>query len=287
VIRAHAVTVRAGRRLLLDTVDLDAPTGSVTGIVGPNGSGKTTLIRALLRAVPIQEGRVEIDGQDVRHRSRRWIAQRVASVAQRLDPDPALTVADEVALGGLAQVGPGRGDGVDPDERVAAALDAVALTHRAGDSLAALSGGELQRVGLARAIAHGADHVLLDEPTNHLDLRYQIETLDLVRDLVEETGVAVGIVLHDLDHAARVADHLILMDHGRIRASGAPADVLTAEHLREVYGIPVEVDVDELTGRVRVDPISRHAPRSPSAGSPAGIPHVSFTPATPSERNPA
>ena len=233
MIRAHAVTVRAGRRLLLDTVDLDAPTGSVTGIVGPNGSGKTTLIRALLRAVPIQEGRVEIDGQDVRHRSRRWIAQRVASVAQRLDPDPALTVADEVALGGLAQVGPGRGDGVDPDERVAAALDAVALTHRAGASLAALSGGELQRVGLARAIAHGADHVLLDEPTNHLDLRHRLEVLELLPHIAP----TVVVVLHDLEAAARVCDHLVILAAGRVVGSGPPADVLRPALLDSVYDV--------------------------------------------------
>ena len=233
MIAAHAVTVRAGRRVLLDGVDLSAPTGSVTGIVGPNGSGKTTLLRALLRAVPVDDGRVEIDGQDVRHRSRRWIAQRVASVAQRLDPDPALTVADEVALGGLARAGLLDRGGAGSDERVAAALDAVTLAHRAGDPLAALSGGELQRVGLARAIAHGADHVLLDEPTNHLDLRHRLEVLELLPRIAP----TVVVVLHDLEVAARVCDHLVVLAAGRVVGAGPPADVLRPALLDAVYDV--------------------------------------------------
>ena len=110
--------------------------------------------------------------------------------------------------------------------------------------------------------------MLLDEPTNHLDLRYQVETLDLVRDLAEDHGVAGGVVLHDPDHAARVADTLLLMHAGRIHASGAPAEVLTAENIGHVYGIRVEVDTDPRTGRLRIDPVGRHAARGrPSASS--------------------
>ncbi|WP_275693199.1 ABC transporter ATP-binding protein [Nocardioides sp. TF02-7] len=121
-----------------------------------------------------------------------------------------------------------------------------------------LSGGELQRVWLATCLAQDTGVVLLDEPTNHLDLRYQVETLDLVRDLADEHGTALGVVLHDLNHAAAVADDVVLLHQGRVRAAGAPVDVLTAEHLSEVYGLPIRSIVDPVTGAVRVEAQGRH-----------------------------
>lgn len=127
----------------------------------------------------------------------------------------------------------------------------------AGRLVGELSGGETQRAWLAARLAQDTGVVLLDEPTNHLDLRHRIETLDLVRDLVGRHGVAVGIVPHDLDQAARVADTLVLMRSGHVRAVGAPTDVLTTENIGEVYDIRVEVGVDPRTGRLRIDPIGR------------------------------
>jgi iron complex transport system ATP-binding protein len=135
-------------------------------------------------------------------------------------------------------------------------------------SVGELSGGEMQRVWLATCLAQDTGVVLLDEPTNHLDLRYQIETLDLVRDLADQRGVAVGIVLHDLDHAARVADEVLLLHAGRIHAAGHPVDVLTSENVSEVYEIPVEVTLDARTGRLRIDPLGRHAPPRVATTSP-------------------
>lgn len=130
----------------------------------------------------------------------------------------------------------------------------------AGRSVSELSGGEVQRVWLAACLAQDTGVVLLDEPTNHLDLRYQIEILDLVRDLAD-SGTAVGIVLHDLDHAARVADSLLLMSAGRIHAAGDPHQVLTEQHISEVYGLQVQVTVEPETRRIRIDPLGRHAVR--------------------------
>jgi iron complex transport system ATP-binding protein len=120
-----------------------------------------------------------------------------------------------------------------------------------------LSGGELQRVWLASCLAQGTGVLLLDEPTNHLDLRYQVETLDLVRDLADHHGTAIGVVLHDLNQTAMVADRVVLLHHGRVRAAGDPADVLTADHLSTVYGLPIETTRDPDTGRVRIDPRGR------------------------------
>jgi iron complex transport system ATP-binding protein len=125
-----------------------------------------------------------------------------------------------------------------------------------------LSGGQLQRVWLACCLAQETGVVLLDEPTTYLDLRYQIELLDLVRDLADDHGIAVGAVLHDLDQAAAVADRIVLLDEGRIVADGLPEDVLTAQRLTDTYGIRIEVDTDPLTGRLRTRAIGRHHSRT-------------------------
>jgi iron complex transport system ATP-binding protein len=237
VIEADAVTVRAGRRTLLDRVSFQAQTGSVTGIVGPNGSGKTTLLRALVRAAPLSAGRIVLDGHDLRIRTRRWIARRVAEVGQRTEPDSSLRVVDEVSLGGIAEHGVLRSGGASFDHRVADALDAVGLSNRAFDRLATLSGGELQRVALARALAQGATHVLLDEPTNHLDIRHRLEIVSLLRRIAP----TVVIVLHDLELAAQVCDHVVVLQRGRVVGTGRPADVFRPQLLDAVYDVATRV----------------------------------------------
>jgi iron complex transport system ATP-binding protein len=136
-------------------------------------------------------------------------------------------------------------------------MDLTGTATMADRPIDQLSGGELQRVWLASCLAQDTGVLLLDEPTNHLDLRYQVETLDLIRDLADLHGTAIGVVLHDLNQTATVADRVVLLDHGRVRAAGDPADVLTAEHLSEVYGLPIETRYDFDTGRLRVDPRGR------------------------------
>lgn len=131
----------------------------------------------------------------------------------------------------------------------------------AGRGVDELSGGELQRVWLACCLAQQTDVLLLDEPTNHLDLRYQVEILDLVRDLADDHGVAVGVVLHDLNQAADTADEITLLHRGVIQATGSPADVLTSTRVSEVYGLPVAVTRDPATSRVTVQPVHRAARR--------------------------
>ena len=160
--------------------------------------------------------------------------------------------------------------GMSSDDRAAVehALDATGVRAMADRAVGELSGGEVQRVWLAACLAQETGVVLLDEPTNHLDLRYQVETLDLIRDLADVHGVAVGVVLHDLDHAASIADELVLMRAGRILTAGSPTQVLTAEHIGAAYEVPVEVTFDERTQRLRIDPVSRSRRRGPAANSP-------------------
>lgn len=241
MIAAGGLVVDLGGHRALSGVDLVARTGRVTGIVGPNGSGKSTLVRCLIGAHRPTAGSVRLDGIDLRSRPRRWIADRTAFVGQRVDPDPAMRVADEVALGAqrIRSVGrAGRGHGSAAiDQRVAAALDVVDLLPLAQRRLAELSGGELQRVALARAIAHGADHAVLDEPTNHLDIRHRLEIGALLRRIAP----TVVVVLHDLELAAQVCDDILVLDAGRVAAAGPAATTLTPDILDPVYRVRTRI----------------------------------------------
>jgi ferric hydroxamate transport system ATP-binding protein len=140
-------------------------------------------------------------------------------------------------------------------------MDVTGVRAMADRGVDELSGGELQRVWLATCLAQQTRVLLLDEPTTFLDLRYQVEILDLVRDLADRHHVAVGLVLHDLNQAAAVADHLVLLDRGHVRAAGAPHEVLTADVLSETYGIRVDVALDPLTRRLSTVPVGRHTHR--------------------------
>lgn len=241
--------------------------GEVTALVGPNGSGKSTLLRTVARlqgarlgTLTLDSGTAEAaDGFDL---TARQFARRVALLTQGRPTPGGLTVRDVVEFGRYPYRGRwGQADagGAAVVERVLTLTGVENLADRAVDQL---SGGQLQRVWLASCLAQETGVLLLDEPTTYLDLRYQIELLDLMRDLADDGGIAVGVVLHDLDQAAAVADRIALLDAGRIVADGAPEDVLQPERLSETYGIRIEVDTDPLTGRLRTRAIGRHHSRS-------------------------
>ncbi|MDR6866766.1 iron complex transport system ATP-binding protein [Microbacterium resistens] len=264
-LRADGLALRYGRTPVVHDVSVRLRPGAVTALIGPNGSGKSTALRAIARLHRVHAGSVRIGGaaetvRDVSALSAREFARAVAMLSQSRPHPSGVEVRDVVAHGRHPHRG--RFSGLTEADRDAIA-QALALTglaemaHRAVDEL---SGGELQRVWLATALAQDTGILLLDEPTNHLDLRYQIETLDLVRDLADR-GTALGVVLHDLDHAAAVADHVVLLHRGRVHAAGDPADVLTAENLSLVYGLRIDTVVDAETGRVRVVPKGRHHDR--------------------------
>ncbi|MCP2288797.1 ABC transporter ATP-binding protein [Nocardia amikacinitolerans] len=227
-----------GGRIVLDGVGLVAEPGAVVGLIGPNGSGKSTLLRLLYRALRPRSGSVVIDGTPVEALRGRALAARLAVVAQESPTETAITVAETVLLGrapwASALQGYSRADRI----AAAAALDRVGARHLADRSYSALSGGERQRVLIARALAQRADHLLLDEPTNHLDIGYQHELLGLIRELTTTTTL---VVLHDLNLAARYCDRLVLLNQGRVAASGTVEDVLTPSVLEPVYGVSVHM----------------------------------------------
>src|SRR5687767_8031239 len=239
--------------------------GQVTALVGPNGSGKSTLLRALARLHKVTSGRVDLgDGVAADELSGRAFARRVTMLSQSRPNPHGLAVADVVAFGRHPHRR--RFGALDQADReaVAWAMDVTDTTGMCTRPVDELSGGELQRVWLATCLAQRTDVLLLDEPTNHLDLRFQVEILDLARDLALQHNVAVGLVLHDLNQAAAVADHVVLLDRGRVRASGPPADVMSADLLSEVYGLRIESLVDPDTGVVRTEPRWRYSDRSMS-----------------------
>ena len=272
-LQGEQLVLRYGKQTVVDGVSLTLAPGRVTALVGPNGSGKSTLLRSLARLHRMDAGHVALGGRDGAAKrpaallSARQFAKEVTLFSQSRPAPQGLTVREVVAFGrhphrrGFA--------GLDAKDRSAIdhAMAATGVDAMADRPVGELSGGEVQRVWLAACVAQETGVVLLDEPTNHLDLRYQMETLDLVRELADDHGVAVGIVLHDLDHAARIADDLLLLSAGKIHASGPPREVLTAGNIRQVYSIRVEVSFDERAHRLRIDPLGRHSSRV-RAGSP-------------------
>jgi iron complex transport system ATP-binding protein len=237
--------------------------GEVTVLVGPNGSGKSTLLRTLARLQRPRAAQLVIDdGLDALALSPREFSRRVALLTQGRPTPSGLTVRDVVEFGRYPYRG--RWGKSDPDGPAAVdrALALTGVADLADRGAEHLSGGQLQRVWLAGCLAQETGVLLLDEPTTYLDLRYQVELLDLIRDLADDHGIAIGAVLHDLDQAAAVADRIVLLHAGRVVADGLPEDVLTARRLTDAYGIRIEVDTDPLTGRLRTRAIGRHHTRS-------------------------
>jgi ferric hydroxamate transport system ATP-binding protein len=281
-LHARDVTVGYHGEDVVHAASLELIAGTVTALVGPNGSGKSTLLRTIARLQSARSGAVELrDATDARDSDRtsrpttggtdhaadivdglaltpKAFARQVALLTQGRPVPGGLRVRDLVTFGRYPHRG--RFGGQDPNGAVvvAHALDVTGLTSLADRPADELSGGQLQRVWLASCLAQETGVLLLDEPTTYLDLRYQVELLDLVRDLADEHGTAVGVVLHDLDQAAAVADRLVLLRTGVVVADGTPENVLDADRLSEVYGIRIDVDHDPATGRLRTRAIGRH-----------------------------
>jgi len=236
MITAEDVSFAYADTLVLDGVGVAAGPGHVIGLIGPNGSGKTTLLRTLYGALSPRAGWISLDDAPVSELGARELARRMAVVVQEGSGELPLTVSETVLLGRTPHLTTFQRHSRDDFRTAAAALSRVGARHLADRVFSGLSGGEKQRVLIARALAQQADHLLLDEPTNHLDIRYQHEVLQLVSQL----GVTTILVLHDLNLAARYCHQLVLLDGGRVAAAGTPDDVLHPDVLEPVYRIGVQ-----------------------------------------------
>jgi iron complex transport system ATP-binding protein len=247
VIDVDGVSVSLGGTEILADVSLSAEVGELVGLVGPNGAGKTTLLRTASGVLEPDGGTVRVDGEDVHALSSREASRQVAVVPQTSAVSFDFDVETVVEMGRHPYRS--RLSGVDEDgqETVRAAMERVDVAQFADRSVEAVSGGERRRVLLARALAQDTPCLLLDEPTASLDVTRAVETLSMVRELVDDGRAAVAAI-HDLDLAARFCDRIVVLAEGSVRASGQPAETLDADVLSAAFDGPTEVADDPLTG---------------------------------------
>jgi len=252
---ADSLTVRYARsdRPALAGVGFRVPDGSLYAVLGPNGSGKSTLMRALLGVVEPESGQVRIDGRPVEAWKRRELARAVGAVPQQEPLAFPMTVRALVAMGRYPHLGPLRTEGPDDRRAIAEALDRCDATHLAERAVETLSGGELQRVRIARALAQEPRALALDEPTASLDIRHEMTILQLLRRSADR-GMTVLLITHNLNMAARFADRLLLLDEGAMGAEGTVEEVLREDVLEAVYRWPVAVSRDPASGALQVTP---------------------------------
>lgn len=257
-LQAEELTLGYDQRTVVEDLTVTIPTGKVTMIVGANACGKSTLLRGLARLLKPTSGTVLLDGQSIQSVPTKRIATLLGLLPQTPIAPDGITVADLVGRGRYPHQGWFRQWNQSDEDAVASALAATDTLELAGRSVDELSGGQRQRVWIAMALAQETDILLLDEPTTFLDLAHQVEVLDLLTDLNRRSGTTIAIVLHDLNLAARYADHLIALKDGQIVAAGPPGQVVTEELVAQVFGMDSRIIDDPISGTPMVVPIGRH-----------------------------
>jgi len=254
-----------GNGPILQGLDLALLPGRITAIVGANACGKSTLLRVMSRLLRPQQGQVTLDGQAIHRMPTRALARVLGLLPQSPVAPEGITVADLVSRGRHPHHGLISRWGANDDRAVAAALEATRIADLADRAVDELSGGQRQRVWIAMALAQDTDLLLLDEPTTFLDVTHQIELLDLLCDLNARRGTTIVMVLHDLNLAARYADHLIALRRGRLHVQGRPEEVLVEDRIAEVFGLSSRVIRDPVSGRPMMLPVGRHRTLSADA----------------------
>ncbi|MGW9415934.1 ABC transporter ATP-binding protein [Arthrobacter cupressi] len=281
VLSAERLSLGFEERIVVRGLDLSLERGSVTTIIGPNGCGKSTLLKGLSRLLKPGDGRVLLDGKDLRSFSQRAIAQRIAVLPQTPIAPAGLTVSELVTRGRHPRQKWYQQFSAGDEAAVAAALEATDVSALAHTVLDDLSGGQRQRAWISMALAQESDILLLDEPTTYLDLAHQVEVLELVRRLNRELGRTVVMVLHDISLAARYSDRIVAMKDGLIEAQGTPAEVVTAELLWSIFGLRAHVVPEPSEGRPHVIPLGSETavPAGPGLSAASELPASSELPA--------
>ncbi|WP_417684028.1 ABC transporter ATP-binding protein [Roseibium sp.] len=254
-LKAEDLTVRFGTQTILPGLSLQIPDRKVTVIVGPNACGKSTFLRSLARLTSPQGGAVLLDGKDIRKQASRQVARTLAILPQIPTAPEGIRVYDLVERGRIPYQSALRQWSARDREAVETALELTGMSDLAERYVQDLSGGQRQRAWIALCLAQETDIVLLDEPTTFLDLPHQIEVLELVRKLNREAGRTVAMVLHDVNLAARYADHMIALKDGTVIAKGAPESVVTADTMRRVFSLECHVMKDPVRGTPMIVPL--------------------------------
>jgi iron complex transport system ATP-binding protein len=243
-LQADNITIGYDKRMISHSLSVDIPDGAFTIIVGPNACGKSTLLRALSRLLTPATGSVLLDGKSITSYPAKEVARRLALLPQSsLAPD-GIRVADLVARGRYPHQKLIRQWSREDEAAVVEAMAATGVTELSGRLVDELSGGQRQRVWMAMVLAQQTPLMLLDEPTTFLDIAYQIDILELCSDLNRTKGHTLVAVLHDLNHACRYGDHIIAMKDGNIIAQGPPVEIITAELVEDVFGLPCRIIED-------------------------------------------
>ncbi|MFG2159336.1 ABC transporter ATP-binding protein [Streptomyces olivaceus] len=264
---AENVTLAYDQRVIAKQLSVEIPDNSFTVIVGPNACGKSTLLRALSRMLKPSEGRVLLDGSVIQSTPAKQVARTLGLLPQSSIAPDGITVGDLVGRGRYPHQGLLRQWSTEDERVVQESMARTGISELAERYVDELSGGQRQRVWIAMALAQQTPLLLLDEPTTYLDIQHQIDVLDLCAELHEEQGRTLVAVLHDLNHAARYATHLIALREGEIIAEGAPKDVVTADLVERVFGLRCQVIDDPETGTPLVVPAARKA-RGAVTGTP-------------------
>lgn len=233
------VTLGYGETIVLSGIDIEILSGEVIGIVGPNGCGKSTLIKGITRVIPLKGGDILLNEKSIKGISQNDIARTVAVVPQSAVLPEAFTAFEIVLMGRTPHMKFLEYEGQKDVDIAVKAMKMTDTIHLAQRRAGELSGGEKQRLTIARALAQKPGIILLDEPTSHLDINYQIETLELISELCKKEGWAVLAALHDLNLAAQYCDRIIMLNEGRIFNEGSPCEVVTAVNVKRVYGADV------------------------------------------------
>lgn len=237
-----------GKARHLNEVSTVIPKGKVTTIIGPNGCGKSTLLSVMARNKTPLKGKATLENRDLVEYKPKEFAKKFAIVYQQNDIPADLTVEKLVMYGRMPHNSLFKKKSNEDEEAVTWALQCTNLLDKRQNDLSALSGGERQRVWIAMALAQQSEILCLDEPTTYLDIYYQLELLELVKQLNEQYGLTIVMVLHDINQAIRYSDHVIVMKAGKIIAEGLPRNVITQEVIKEVYGVNSVFHEDEKLG---------------------------------------
>lgn len=247
-IAAENVTWKVGKKVIVNNVSLNVAPGKTVGLLGPNGCGKSSLLRILAGLRRPDIGNVTLDGKTLSRIPKKQLARRVAFVEQHGMTDANMRVRDVVKLGRIPHHSPFSNWSTHDEETVNAALQRVDMLEKCEQGWLSLSGGERQRVHIARALAQAPTEILLDEPTNHLDIHHQMQLMHLISELPVTSIVAI----HDLNHASMFCDSLMVMQRGKIVATGTPQDILSEELLWDVFRVKTRIEISPFHGKKHI-----------------------------------
>lgn len=256
VLQAEKLSLSYDTTPIIHSLDLETPSGQITALIGPNGCGKSTLLRGLARLLKPKVGSVLLNGYAIQTIPTKQLAKELGILPQAPVAPEGITVRELVAQGRYPHQDWFQQWSHADEDALQKALTLTTLTHLADRAVDTLSGGQRQRAWIAMALAQETDILLLDEPTTYLDLAHQLEVLELLVKLNQE-GKTIIMVLHDLNHAAHYADHLVALADGRISAQGTSHEVITEEIIRDVFGVESQVIPHPITGKPLCLPLRR------------------------------